>query len=693
MASLLFSWLVLLVLSSSPLTAGHPRGHRHHHNNTSRNPRTVLSRRDTDPTDFSWISRWAAIGDSFTAGIGSGYQLGIPLTDDWFCSRYSYSWVKILNYAFGPTVKNFQYPACSGDRTEQIFNQATNLNGPLDLVMMTAGGNDLCLATMITNCIFLAWRGEDVCTQILDKAQENIDTILKDNIRDILSALNGVIKPGGYMIYSGYAPFFDTTNEDCGDLSKQYWAIKEWWWWSYWFSTPLKLTVDRRTKFNTLVANINQAISDVVDEYSADTSIKYKITYSDWSDWGAEVDGQMCSPNGVGLYPEPGQEELQFIKRNTYVAPPAWRELRRRSLDQDAHVDTHEEARVAVEQAIGGPLTEEKRQQFLDHLEAKWAKVNIYDSLLWKSRNPRAEVLHKLDSRAPSPPNCPGDDSPDPTLGIGLPDKVASNFHPNERGHENMAAFALENLVWLRAKELNVQDPICQVTDAFTCWQASGKKAFANGDRMNENYKDFCDAVDKDHPTNTLNWSRRKTYHAGTQDEHEMYIQLSNDASAWDKNQCLDSFSRIINGCDGNDPNNPLDFKFGGSYVRGDYEYQVNPKHDRTLITEMTGDCKGDYKFLWGSYTLRGSGWASSDFGQNTLLSSAKSCVGGGITKWSFDYCLDGDQDCGGYEWKATFRTPIWVRTRCFNNDKVQKGAGGSTNGVGWGQVGCSGSD
>lgn len=546
---------------------------------------------------------------------------------------------------------------------------------------------------MITACIFLPWRGEDACQQILDKAQENIDTILKDNIRDILSTLNAVIKPGGYMIYSGYAPFFDTTNEDCGDLSKQYWAIKEWWWWSYWFSTPLQLTVDRRTKFNTLVANINQAISEVVDEYTADTSIKYKITFSDWSDWGAVVDGQMCSPNGVGLYPEPGQEELQFIKRNTYVRPWGTRELKRRSLEEDAHVDTHEEARAAVEHAIGGPLTEEKRRQFLDQLEAKWAKVNIYDSLLWKSRNPRAEVLHKLDARSPSPPNCPGDDSLDPTLGIGLPDKVASNFHPNPKGHENMAAFAMENLVWLRAKTLNVDDPICKVTDIFTCWQGTGKKAFANGDRMNENYKDFCDAVDNGHPTNTLNWSFRKTYHPGTQDEHEMYIQLSNDASTFDKQQCLDSFSGIINGCDGNDPNNPLDFKFGGSYVHGDYEYQVNPKHDRTLIKAMTGDCNGNYKGLWGSYTLRGDGWASSDFGQNTLLPSAKSCVGGGITGWSFNYCLDGDLDCGGYEWKATFRTPIWVRARCFNNDKVQRGAGGSTNGAGWGDVGCSGSD
>lgn len=48
--------------------------------------------RDTDdPTDFGWIRKWAAIGDSFTSGIGSGTQMGKLLSADWKCSRYSYA--------------------------------------------------------------------------------------------------------------------------------------------------------------------------------------------------------------------------------------------------------------------------------------------------------------------------------------------------------------------------------------------------------------------------------------------------------------------------------------------------------------------------------------------------------------------------------------------------------------------------
>jgi lysophospholipase L1-like esterase len=119
-----------------------------------------LAKRDDDPTDFSWVKRWAAIGDSYTAGIGAGNPLGDILTDelsielpdgkisghgDWYCARYDQSYPMILDRLLGGQVEHFQYFACSGDRSEQIYQQAQQLEGDLDLVVMTVGGNDLCL--------------------------------------------------------------------------------------------------------------------------------------------------------------------------------------------------------------------------------------------------------------------------------------------------------------------------------------------------------------------------------------------------------------------------------------------------------------------------------------------------------------------------------------------------------------------
>ena len=109
----------------------------------------LAERDDSSDVSFGFVQRWAAIGDSFTAGIGSGNQLGKPPVNsaDWMCSRYSYTWPQIVDRYIGPSKKDFQYPACSGDRSEGIYKQAQNLQGNLDLVMMTAGGNDLCLVS------------------------------------------------------------------------------------------------------------------------------------------------------------------------------------------------------------------------------------------------------------------------------------------------------------------------------------------------------------------------------------------------------------------------------------------------------------------------------------------------------------------------------------------------------------------
>jgi lysophospholipase L1-like esterase len=122
-------------------------------NDTTPYPKNILlEKRDstTDPTDFRWLKRWAAVGDSYTAGIGSGSALiWWPWSTDWKCSRYDHSYPVLVNNFLGSSVDDFQYTACSGDRSVQIINQIQNLKGNLDAVLLTAGGNDLCLVSPI----------------------------------------------------------------------------------------------------------------------------------------------------------------------------------------------------------------------------------------------------------------------------------------------------------------------------------------------------------------------------------------------------------------------------------------------------------------------------------------------------------------------------------------------------------------
>ncbi|OTB01253.1 hypothetical protein M426DRAFT_64490 [Hypoxylon sp. CI-4A] len=615
-----------------------------------------LLKRDGDPASFGWIRRWAAVGDSFTAGIGAGHHTGGIFRNraNWRCSRYHQSYPMVLNRAFGRAVNDFQFVACSGDRSEDIYQQVKNLNGDLNLVVLTAGGNDLCLASMIKKCIFLPFYSEDDCQAVIDKAQSNIDTILKPNLKQILQALNDKMADDSIVVYNGYAQYFNTDNEDCA--TEQNWETPNW----FRFFRPLPLTVERRKKFNNLVTQINEAIKSVIMDIGGDKSIKYRIDFSDWDPWPyAGVKGQMCDPVSTGTYPDDAQPDLQFFKPDTQP-PPIHDELKRRDLE------AYEKERAAYEEAA-----------------RRAAEENIYDTILWKSANPAAIALHKLDPRAPSPPSCPGDGGFDPTLGLGLPDTFGKQFHPNPLGHLTIASFAAATMMDLRAEVLGVEAPRCQNTDVFKCWQKDGRRAYASNDRMNENYQDFCNNFVKQ-PPHTVGWSATNTYHKGTPDEHSFTVQLSDQVANFNREECLDSMSRIINSCDGNDQTNPMDWKFGGMWRRGEYTYEVNPAADYRpfpVIQKTSGKCVGWYHGAYSSFEIYGSGFSSYDYGQQTLLPSMKGCLGLGVSKWKFDYINPPTEE--GYEWRATFNTPIWVRKRCFSNNKAVQAAGGYTNGCG----------
>jgi hypothetical protein len=622
--------------------------------------RQRVKRDNDDPSDFSWVKRWAAVGDSYSAGIGSGKPLGNPILDEpentnWFCSRYDTSWPMIVNDALGPSVEDFHFVACSGDRTGGVFQQIKKLPGNLDLVMLTAGGNDLCLAKLIEKCVLVP-AGDSSCDSVIAVAQGNLESILKGNMLQLMEALDEKMKDDGVVIYNGYAQFFNTESEACANQA-----------WSYATLWPGNsgLTIARRNIFNDFVVQINNIIRTVVEETSANTNYNWKIGFSNWDPWVYNgVQGQMCDPDGTGNYPDPEQPDLQFFKPDTHVSEDDI-DLKRRWEEY-------------------GPLVE-KRKAALAEVERRNLETELYNSLLFNSANPGAEVKHKLDRRNPTPPGCPGDkpnvENQPPS--IGLPDWVGKNFHPNELGHYTIASFALQTLVDTRAAVLDLEPPSCQIQDKFTCWQKEGSRAYASAARLNEDHLDFCDHQVK-RPTGATGWTFSKIYHEGTPDETEFKITVAEPSTNYDRNVCRDRLWAVINNCDGNDPENPMNWKFGGEFVHGDYTYTVSPrKHKRhwPVPKEAGGDCYGWYHGVWSSYVMHGYGWASHDWGQQTLMNAAKDCIGGGLTLWLFEYFKEADAN--GFEWKADFNTPIWVRARCFGNNKAQFAAGGFTNGCG----------
>ena len=174
---------------------------------SQRTKKRSIGKRDDDPSDFSWVKKWAAVGDSYSAGIGAGKPLGNPILDDpentnWYCSRYDTAWPVLVNEALGSSVEDFHFVACSGDRTGGVYRQIQALPSDLDLVMLTAGGNDLCLAKLIEKCVLVP-SGDSACDSVIAVAQANMESILKNNMKQLMEALDAKMNDDGVVIYNG----------------------------------------------------------------------------------------------------------------------------------------------------------------------------------------------------------------------------------------------------------------------------------------------------------------------------------------------------------------------------------------------------------------------------------------------------------------------------------------------------------
>ncbi|KAH6847624.1 SGNH hydrolase-type esterase domain-containing protein [Chaetomium sp. MPI-CAGE-AT-0009] len=648
-------------------------------NNANYTPVDGLERRQgaSDPSSFTWVRRFAAIGDSYSAGIGSGEQLGglFHNFNDWACSRYDLSYPMMMRQYVGASIESFQYPACTGDQTWQIFNQINSLQGNLDLVTLTAGGNDLCLVDIIKDCIVLAFYDEATCNAILQKAEENLQNIMRNNIKEMLLALDSKMASNGIVVYNSYAQFFNTNDEKCA--TDQDWGLFPWvgYTWLGIRSTPLPLTIARRQRFNTLTAGLNDLIREVVHDVADEVS--YKIGFSNWDPWPSEgVDGQMCSPSSSGAYPDRRQPDLLFFKPDTrktfFRSPLPFKKRDDISLTSTNDTTTTPTPNDELEPpSKSTPSSPPASPPSAPPPPPPAASTQPSTAPPSGTRPTRARQPYTPSTRAP-PPILP-------SLGSLLPDFFGRIFHPNELGHNAIASFAIAKTMDLRAGVLGSAPEVCEVGEEFSCWRQGGRAAFVTADRADANLRDFCASVEGPGSGYT-HWRRSKVYHEGTPDEMEFILEAG-EVDVVNREECVEAFTKVVHGCDAGDGDNPMNWKFGGRWKRGEYSYDLSPRRNRKLMTAPNGQCKGKYKFLFSDFEMYGAGFSSWDWGQETLLPQSKGCLGLGVTKWHWEYFDQPDEN--GMEWKVTFRTPVFVSNRCYRNNEVVSSVGGDTHGCG----------
>lgn len=315
------------------------------------------------------------------------------------------------------------------------------------------------------------------------------------------------------------------------DCIGQDWALAEFWKWRFDLGLGLKLTKDRRIRFNKLVGNINNVLRGIVEEYQVDPRYdRLNINFVDWSMWPAKAPRARCAtPRATASTQTPSSPELMFFKPNTKRIPP------RAGLGLEVHdvdgglIDDGESSRKPQQQ--GKPLD--------------LSMGHFYDSPLYKSPNPDSVARAELDPRAPNTPTCPGDND----WKLDIPDSLAKWFHHNVKGHAVLASFALKNVAIFRAKMLNLPGAdVCKLKprDDMTCHGSDpSKKAFVTWFVMDDRVKEWCNDQIKP-PANTINWERKHVFHPDTPDEFEVVFRLTNGTSAFNKAHCLESYARLV---------------------------------------------------------------------------------------------------------------------------------------------------
>jgi hypothetical protein len=424
-----------------------------------------------------------------------------------------------------------------------------------------------------------------------------------------LDALDEKMNIGGVVVFSYYTRYFDTQTDDC-ERENWRWPISLW---------GLRMTRTIRRRLNELVESANVALRLAV-EGGDHTNRRMTLMASDWDPWVTLRGGRMCMPGSSGKPDDPG---LMFYKLDTSIK-------------------VYDRQLITTSEQVIGNLTAA--------VAAEAAEQAI--------RGDGADLVvhhHNLTKRTIIVPFCGNDDILKNIVTFLFADKLGKIFHPNARGHEIMASFALDAVRQGRAKVLGIPGPDCPVNE-LTCARRTGSKGYATPYPLYSNTADFCRSVAKNAPSNKLNWEYSKTYNHRTPDENTFTIQLSNGAWSFDEDRCNRAVNRILDGCD-HDADNPLNWKSGGSLTEGSYKYTIKiVRNNRPWPPpkKPTQICSSYYRIFFDEYNIYGTGWASWDWGEKTLKPNTSKCIGwGGLTGWGFKYYDEPDED--GSEWHAWY--------------------------------------
>lgn len=255
------------------------------------------------------LTGFAAFGDSYSAGIGTGVD---GKEDDCRHGLGSHAVLIAADLRASQGGRNstaFQFLSCTGATTREVLSggdnsqvDAFNASLPADFALLSIGGNDLGFFDVMNACVFRFYNFySGTCQTALANAKAQIesdefDQRLQIVTTEILDKARWEKKPWFIITVTGYARFFNDATDECDDMS---FGIS--------WNGP-KLKKDLRMKMNAMVLTVNAKIRKTVELVNSRFT-KDKVIFVDYD---REFDGHRFCEEGV-QEPDYGRTDTWFF--------------------------------------------------------------------------------------------------------------------------------------------------------------------------------------------------------------------------------------------------------------------------------------------------------------------------------------------------------------------------------------------
>ncbi|KAI1274942.1 SGNH hydrolase-type esterase domain-containing protein [Xylaria sp. FL0933] len=513
----------------------------------------------TPPGPNMEITEWFAIGDSFSAGIGADVPGDMLNTA---CSRFKASYPNQMNQdrrlPGDSASRTFVYASCAdayvGDIGRQIITLLPNptANFPKmekpQIGTVSLSWEDLGFAEIFNACVY-RWVGYQMdCEAALTAANENLKDTSTLFAKAILNLLITIMRTTretntGFELYvAGYIQPWNDFNKQCDTIS-----------WTPSYKTPTYLTTDLRQKMNALVLRLNDVIRQCVDDLEKEYGGVFFVDA-----FNQKFDGhRFCEEEDDQTYHRmPTDQRTWIIHHGSPYGD---------SLTNYSGFDTFFDV---VDSILIPPKDGKSTAEQIKAVNGDLSAINSAYNSVYNMTS----ALNRL---------AQGD-----AKYASLPVTWNRIMHPKGSGYKEMSNAVIDEVLKHGAAAGPV-DP--HYPQGLHC---TGKETnmFLSRDDLSNNIAAFCKdaAAQKNHDSNS--GSIIRNYNSGTRYEVRLSIDwpqlldISKDMEA----NCLRNMDIIMDGCDGGDPSNPLDWKHGGTLAEGWVKYDIVPTSDQDYTP---GEC------------------------------------------------------------------------------------------------------